>query len=167
MDDDPGYSGRNPVDPGEERLCWLRELPRVKTFAPLAIVSRQPAELLAGPASGLPDAEIRSVYSELGQPIVVHGHTHYPAIRELAGLPRLLIDTGSVGLPYDGDPRASYLLLDGRVHRSGGFRTTSREKSVNLSACVCQARSGRRGHFARLHRRCHKLSWEARRWRFG
>jgi diadenosine tetraphosphatase ApaH/serine/threonine PP2A family protein phosphatase len=24
-----------------------------------------------------------------------------------------VINTGSVGLPYDGDPRASYLLLDG------------------------------------------------------
>ncbi len=31
----------------------------------------------------------------------------------MGGPIKLLINTGSVGLPYDGDPRASYLLLDG------------------------------------------------------
>lgn len=36
-----------------------------------------------------------------------------PSIRAIAGQPGLLINTGSVGLPYDGDPRASYLILDG------------------------------------------------------
>ena len=31
----------------------------------------------------------------------------------MAGHPRLLINTGNVGLPYYGDPRASYLLFEG------------------------------------------------------
>jgi diadenosine tetraphosphatase ApaH/serine/threonine PP2A family protein phosphatase len=30
----------------------------------------------------------------------------------LAGSVKVLINTGSVGLPYDGDPRASYLILE-------------------------------------------------------
>jgi predicted phosphodiesterase len=44
---------------------------------------------------------------------VVFGHTHRPSIRHITGQPRLLINTGSVGLPYDGDPRASYLIIEG------------------------------------------------------
>jgi diadenosine tetraphosphatase ApaH/serine/threonine PP2A family protein phosphatase len=59
------------------------------------------------------EAELQNLYGCLGQPIVVFGHTHLPSIRNLAGLPGLLINAGSVGLPYDGDPRASYLLLEG------------------------------------------------------
>src|ERR1700722_6200168 len=35
-----------------------------------------------------------------------------PFIRGIAGHPGLLINTGSVGLSYDGDPRASYLILE-------------------------------------------------------
>jgi predicted phosphodiesterase len=46
----------------------------------------------------------------MGQPIAVYGHIHRSYIRTLAGL--TVINTGSVSLPYDGDPRASYLLLD-------------------------------------------------------
>ena len=38
--------------------------------------------------------------------------THMPFIRGIAGQPGLLINTGSVGLSYDGDPRASYLILE-------------------------------------------------------
>jgi predicted phosphodiesterase len=55
---------------------------------------------------------LENIYSSLGQPIVVFGHTHRPSIRCLAGHPDLLINTGSVGLSYDGNPSASYLILD-------------------------------------------------------
>jgi diadenosine tetraphosphatase ApaH/serine/threonine PP2A family protein phosphatase len=55
---------------------------------------------------------MEELYGPLGRPIVIFGHTHRPFIRNLAGQPRLLINTGSVGLSYDGDPRASYLILD-------------------------------------------------------
>jgi predicted phosphodiesterase len=58
------------------------------------------------------DAELETIYGSLRQPIVIFGHTHMPTIRAMAGQPRLLINTGSVGLQYDGDPRASYLILD-------------------------------------------------------
>jgi predicted phosphodiesterase len=59
------------------------------------------------------DAELTTTYGPLDRPVVVFGHTHRPFIRHIAGHPRLLINTGSVGLPYDGDPRASYLLFEG------------------------------------------------------
>lgn len=49
---------------------------------------------------------------------LIFGHTHLPFLRE-AG-PVELLNPGSVGMPFDGDPRAAYALVgpDGRVeHR--------------------------------------------------
>ncbi|HMO52191.1 MAG TPA: metallophosphoesterase family protein [Kiritimatiellia bacterium] len=38
------------------------------------------------------------------------GHTHVPFIRRVQG--SLFVNAGAVGMPFDGDPRASYALLD-------------------------------------------------------
>ena len=100
---------------GEERLAWLEELRRVKTYTPFALVHASPESCWRVPAPEATDIELETVYGSLGQPIVICGHTHCPSIRSLDGLPRLLINTGSVGLSYDGDPRASYLLLEDGV----------------------------------------------------
>jgi len=97
---------------GEERLAWLSELPRVKTHADFALVHATPESCWRTPPTEATDAELENLYGSLGRPIVIFGHTHRPFIRGIAGQPRLLINTGSVGLSYDGDPRASYLILD-------------------------------------------------------
>jgi hypothetical protein len=44
--------------------------------------------------------------------VVCVGHTHYPYILEVGN--KLVINPGSVGLPRDGDPRASYAILENR-----------------------------------------------------
>ncbi|HTF71828.1 MAG TPA: metallophosphoesterase family protein [Edaphobacter sp.] len=98
---------------GEERLAWLQELPRVKTQGAFALVHAAPETCWRAPAIQATDVELETIYGSLRQPIVIFGHTHMPSIRAIAGQPGLLINTGSVGLPYDGDPRASYLILDG------------------------------------------------------
>jgi len=99
---------------GDERLAWLGELPLVETQAPLALIHASPESCWRMPKADASDSELEAVYGSLGQPIVVCGHTHLPSVRKLReGRPELLINAGSVGLPYDGDPRASYLLLDG------------------------------------------------------
>jgi putative phosphoesterase len=100
---------------GEERLVWLSELPRVKTQADFALVHATPESCWRPPPTEASDAELEKLYGSLGRPIVVFGHTHRPSIRGMAGQPRLLINTGSVGLSFDGDPRASYLILDESV----------------------------------------------------
>jgi putative phosphoesterase len=100
---------------GEERLAWLSELPRVKTHEDFALVHATPESCWRTPPAEATDAELETLYGSLGQPIVIFGHTHRHFIRVLAGQPRLLINTGSVGLSYDGDPRASYLVLEDGV----------------------------------------------------
>lgn len=96
---------------GEERLAWLRDLPTVLIRDALAIVHASPNDLWSAPSSQAGDEELNSRYSPLGRPIVVYGHTHLPFIRTIGAL--TVANSGSVGLPYDGDRRAGYLLIDG------------------------------------------------------
>jgi predicted phosphodiesterase len=88
---------------GEERLAWLRNLPLIEKHA-------SPKDRWRAPRPEASDAELESVYGPLGTPIVVYGHIHRSYIRSLPG--RVIANTGSVSLSYDGDTRASYLLLD-------------------------------------------------------
>jgi predicted phosphodiesterase len=95
---------------GEERLAWLRSLPLIQLYAPIALVHASPEDPWRAPAPEASDDELQSLYGPLGQPVVIYGHIHRPYIRALSGM--ILANTGSVGLPYDGDRRASYLLID-------------------------------------------------------
>ena len=95
---------------GEERLAWLGGLPRGQVHNPMALVHASPESLWHAPALEASDAELNSVYEPLGQPIAVYAHIHRSYIRNVSGM--LVANTGSVSLSYDGDPRASYLLLD-------------------------------------------------------
>jgi predicted phosphodiesterase len=96
---------------GEERLAWLRGLPRIQIHGPMALVHGSPESPWRAPAPEASDAELESVYAPLGQPIAVYAHVHRPFIRNVAGI--VVANTGSVSLSYDGDRRAAYLLLDG------------------------------------------------------
>jgi predicted phosphodiesterase len=100
---------------GEERLAWLSKLPRVNTQEGVALVHATPESCWRTPPTEATDAVLEALYGSVGQPTIVFGHTHRPFIRVLAGQPRLLINTGSVGLSYNGDPRASYLILEDGV----------------------------------------------------
>lgn len=97
---------------GDERLAWLRELPMALIKPGFALVHAVSGDCWRAPATEATDAELETHYGSLGQPVVAFGHTHRPLIRSIAGHPKFLVNTGSVGLSYDGDPRASYLLLD-------------------------------------------------------
>jgi putative phosphoesterase len=98
---------------GEERLAWLCKLPQIHSQDTFAVVHATPQSCWQAPSPEATDAEIEITYAELHRPIVLFGHTHRPSIRNLSARIKSLINTGSVGLPYDGDPRASYLLLEG------------------------------------------------------
>lgn len=57
-----------------------------------------------------PEERLAELFDGSGADVLVVGHTHLPQAREVGG--RLLLNPGSVGKPKDGDPRASYLILD-------------------------------------------------------
>jgi len=95
---------------GEERLAWLRGLPRMQIHGPMALVHASPASPLHAPAPESDDTELESIYSPLGQPIAIYAHIHRSYIRSVSGM--VVANTGRVSLSYDGDRRAAYLVLD-------------------------------------------------------
>lgn len=95
---------------GEDRIAWLGELPRVQVLGPMALVHASPESAWRSPGPEASDAELERVYGTLGRAIVIYAHIHRPYIREIRGM--IVANTGSVSLSYDGDRRASYLLLD-------------------------------------------------------
>jgi predicted phosphodiesterase len=59
---------------------------------------------------GTPEFILRSMVEYAGVDILMLGHTHMPMQVDMGS--RYVLNPGSVGQPRDGDPRASYLILD-------------------------------------------------------
>jgi putative phosphoesterase len=95
---------------GEERLAWSSALPRTQSHGSMTLVHASPESAWRAPSHTAADAELESVYGSLGAAMVVYGHIHHSYIRGIAGM--TIVNSGSVSLSYDGDPRAAYLLLD-------------------------------------------------------
>ncbi|MGD2145031.1 MAG: metallophosphoesterase family protein, partial [Anaerolineae bacterium] len=56
-----------------------------------------------------PEERLRELASMVEADVVICGHSHRPFVREVGGVH--FINTGSVGRPDDGDPRACYAIL--------------------------------------------------------
>jgi putative phosphoesterase len=95
---------------GEERIAWLQTLPRQQIHNSVALVHAGPESLWRAPEHNAGDAELESVYGQLGKPLAIYAHIHVPYIRSLSSF--TVANAGSVSLSFDGDQRASYLLLD-------------------------------------------------------
>ena len=95
---------------GAERIAWLKSQPVVQRRGPLALVHAGANDLWRSPMPESTDAEMAEAYSSLNAALVVYGHIHRPFIRQLPGM--TVANSGSVSMSYDGDPRASYLLVD-------------------------------------------------------
>jgi predicted phosphodiesterase len=95
---------------GEERLAWLAALGgEWRHGADVALVHAVPGNLWPVVRPDAPDDELLSVYGPLGSRIAVYCHIHVPYVRDVGDL--TVANTGAAGSPFDGDPRASYLLI--------------------------------------------------------
>jgi diadenosine tetraphosphatase ApaH/serine/threonine PP2A family protein phosphatase len=123
---DPSAAPENPVVPAAVQAA--REALGEDLVADLAALpaSAEHGDLLV--CHGSPPSDVRSFLPEpdddeaelldgVTHPRVLFGHTHLPFIRrsEVRGIE--LVNPGSVGMPFDGDPRAAYALLhdDGTI----------------------------------------------------
>jgi putative phosphoesterase len=95
---------------GESRLAWLRALPAELRLENLALMHASPGNLWRAPMDTADDAELENSYSQVGAEIIVYCHIHRPFIRKVGSM--TVCNTGSVGSPYDGDTRSSYLMID-------------------------------------------------------
>jgi len=99
---------------GDERIRWLQALPREWRNRDLLLMHASPGDLWQAPMPDCEEQQLLATYSGAGAAIVVYGHIHRPYVRQVSGL--VVANSGSVGMPYDGDSRASYLIVeDGNV----------------------------------------------------
>jgi putative phosphoesterase len=96
-----------------DQLSWLKHLPTEWRSNGVVLMHAAPNDLWRAPLPDAPDQELLRVYGGLDAGLAVYGHIHRPYVRRVGAL--VVANAGSVGLPYDGDPRASYLLIDGLV----------------------------------------------------
>jgi predicted phosphodiesterase len=92
-------------------VAWLRTLPlEWRDGSRVALVHAVPGDSWRGVLPDATDEDLSAVYGPLGAALAVYGHIHRPYVRRIDGL--TIANSGSVGLPWDGDPRASYLLIE-------------------------------------------------------
>jgi putative phosphoesterase len=96
---------------GPQRVDWLRHLPAEHREGSLLVLHASPGDLWRAPTSDPEDQELVGCYGALDAQLVVYGHIHRPYVRPLRDI--AVANSGSVGSPFDGDPRASYLLING------------------------------------------------------
>jgi predicted phosphodiesterase len=93
---------------GEDRIAWMRGLPLVRRSEGIAVLHASLSDCWRAPEV----ADFESAYKPLGA-AVVFGHTHRSLIHAVGAM--TVVNAGSVSLSYDGDARASYVLIeDGR-----------------------------------------------------
>lgn len=120
---------------GSDRVAWLRELPFQQRVADIALVHASPQSLWQAPMPDADDEQLAFTYESLAAPTAVYGHIHRPFARTVQRH-LTVVNSGSVGMPWDDDPRAAYLLID-----DGRPRTLRVEYDVEREARLL-ARSG-------------------------
>ncbi len=99
---------------GEDRLDWLRRLPserRIRLEDTLVLVCHaSPGSQTAGFDQVLePNVTLERV-SRTDARVVACGHTHLPEVRDLGW--KMIVNSGSAGYVFDGDPTASWALIE-------------------------------------------------------
>jgi diadenosine tetraphosphatase ApaH/serine/threonine PP2A family protein phosphatase len=124
---------------------WLSDAGRVRfTHASPASDMRS-----FGPEPGEDDEELLAGHAE---PLQIFGHTHVPFEREGPGGVRL-VNPGSVGMPMDGDQRASWAILhdDGRIeHRRVAYDWKGVVAGLRAVGATWADRSARRIELAQF-----------------
>ena len=76
-----------------------------------------------------PDDEVASALTGVAADVVVCGHTHVQLDRRVSSTPRL-VNAGSVGLPYQGEPGAFWAVVDADIE----FRRTAYDVESAIAA---------------------------------
>jgi putative phosphoesterase len=79
-----------------------------------------------------PEAEIVGLFGDAAYDLLLCAHTHIPLDRTIAG--RRVLNPGSVGIPFDGDPQASYALV--HPQPAGGYHIEIRRINYDIEKVV-------------------------------
>lgn len=100
---------------GPDRVDWLRRLPSERRWRAdddtlVLACHASPGSQTAGFDRDLdPNVTIERV-ARTDARVIVCGHTHQPEVRDLGW--KVIVNTGSAGYVFDGDPTASWALID-------------------------------------------------------
>jgi predicted phosphodiesterase len=100
---------------GDDRLDWLRRLPAERRWRTdddtlVMVCHASPGSQTAGFDQHLdPSVTIERV-ARTDARVIVCGHTHQPEVRDLGW--KVIVNDGSAGYVFDGDPTASWALID-------------------------------------------------------
>ncbi len=100
---------------GDDRVRWLRRLPaerrlRADDGTMVLVCHASPGSQTAGLDQALDPNIIVERVSRTDARVIACGHTHLPEIRDLGW--KLIVNAGSVGYIFDGEPTASWALID-------------------------------------------------------
>jgi predicted phosphodiesterase len=146
---------------GDERLDWLRRLPAERRWRTdddtlVLVCHGSPGSQTAGFDQHLdPSVTIERV-ARTDARVIVCGHTHQPEVRDLGW--KVIVNDGSAGYVFDGDPTASWALIDiadgevGAEIRRTTFDTLAVANAISargLSGDVYRAATVRTGKLVR------------------
>jgi predicted phosphodiesterase len=100
---------------GPERVDWLRRLPaerRVRADDDTLVLAchASPGSQTAGFDQTLDPTVVIERVARTDARVIVCGHTHLPEVRDLGW--KVIVNDGSAGYVFDGDPTASWALID-------------------------------------------------------
>ena len=100
---------------GDERLAWLRRLPserrlRADDGTMILVCHASPGSQTAGFDQALDPNVVIERVARTDARVIACGHTHLPEVRDLGW--KLIVNDGSAGYVFDGDPTASWARID-------------------------------------------------------
>jgi putative phosphoesterase len=119
---------------GEDRLDWLRKLPAERRLqvddTMVLVVHASPGSQTAGFDQMLDASIVYERASGTDARLICVGHTHTPEVRDLGW--KMIVNGGSAGYVFDGDPTASWALIQIQGDEAGAeiFRTAFDTLSV-------------------------------------
>ena len=97
----------------DEQLAWLRRLPaerRLRLGEDLVLSTHaSPGSQTQGFDRDLDESAVLERISRTDARVICCGHTHVPAVREFGW--KVIVNGGSAGYVFDGDPTASWALV--------------------------------------------------------
>jgi putative phosphoesterase len=135
----PGEEGLAPAEVidatrsklSEDEVAFLHELPETQLIGDVLYCHASPRNDVDIFTERTPEERIAFLFERLDVPTVVCGHTHTQYERDVAGVH--IVNAGSVGMPYEEEPGAYWLL--GLDHRrtpyEGAELQATREEAVS------------------------------------
>ena len=99
---------------GDDRVAWLRRLPAERRLmlddTMLLACHASPGSQTQGFDAQLDPSVVLERLSRTDARVICCGHTHLPEVRDLGW--KIIVNDGSAGYVFDGDPTASWALVE-------------------------------------------------------